>query len=103
MNDEVEEIEVIKIIKKIKYKDIIWIPEPKPCVVRTPGKQNYFSKWVMDLQVDTVFCLNDFYRVHPKHEKDSKYRERLDKTILDMIKDNVIEHGQEENEFRRKR
>lgn len=102
LNNEVEELEVI--VKKIRYKDIVWIPESdvkSNSNVRPPGKQNYFFKWVMDLQVGSVFSLNDFYKMHPKHERDKHCQERLDKTIGDMIKDNIIGQWHKKGEFRR--
>jgi len=90
MNTDVEELEVI--IKKIKYKGVVWVPESKnkPVPVIPPGKQNYFYKWVMDKPVGSVFGLKDFYKLFPKHEKDSKCQSRIETVIADLFDDGFI-------------
>jgi len=102
MNDEVEELEVI--VKKIRYKDIVWVPESDAksnSSVRPPGKQNYFQKWVMNKPVGAVFSLNEFYKEYPSHKTEKRRMKRLDIIISDMIKDNIIGQWNKKDEFRR--
>ena len=99
MSDEIEILESIIIPKKIRYKDIIWIPETK----NKPGnvKQNYFIRWLDDTKhVGDVFTLSDFYNEYPKHKKHVHYRERLDKIIIDLIKKGRIRQGNIKDEFK---
>lgn len=96
MKDEVEILESIP--TKIRYKDIVWIPEAS---LSPHGKQNYFLKWIMTKDVGVVFSINDFYKNHPKHKTDVRCKQRLVKIISDLIKDNVIQQMDNEGEFRR--
>jgi len=89
MNADVEELEVI--VKKIRYKNIVWVPETKNNNnVQPSGKKNYFYKWVMDKHVGSIFSLKDFYKLFPKHEKDSGCQSRIDKIIFDLLNDGFI-------------
>ena len=98
MNDEVEELEVI--IKKIKYKGIIWIPQqtsdgiiknnPKKQMIHI-AKKPYVVKWVKQKQVGDIFTKDEFYKLYPKHKKDITCRRRVDEAIQNMILERHIE------------
>ena len=99
MSDEVEVLESIMIPKKIRYKDIIWIPETK----NKQGniKQNYFIRWLDNTKhVGDVFTLSDFYSEYPKHKKDRHCRKRLDKVISSLIKEGKIKMWVNKDEFK---
>ena len=93
---EVEELEVI--IKKIKYKGIIWIPETN----RLHNlKENYFVKWMIEnKQVGDIFSLDEFYKEHPKHKTDAGCKRRLNKIVSDLIKEERIEMWVHKDEFK---
>ena len=110
MNDEeVIIIESIVILKKIKYKGIVWVPEseqtkkqPKSRRVdninnnfTTPVekhvKQNYFVKWMKKNKlVGDVFTKDDFYKEFPKHKTDMGCKRRVDEALQTMILDGCI-------------
>ena len=95
MNDEVEELEVI--IKKIKYKDIIWIPEQtRP----HNDKENYFVKWMQKYKPGDVFNIEEFYKKYPKHKTDMGCKRRVEKIISNLIKDGKIDMWTTKNKFR---
>ena len=95
--DEVIELESIP--TKISYKGIIWIPEKKNKAGSI--KQDYFSKWVDNTKhVGDVFTLEDFFKGHPKHRTDVKCKQRLDKTIINLIKEEKIRQGNSKDEFK---
>ena len=77
MNEEVEELEVI--IKKIRYKNIVWIPE------HTKIKRPYIIKWIEKKQVGDVFTKDEFYKEHPKIKKEKVRRRCVDESIQKMI------------------
>lgn len=114
-----EVIEIESIPTKIKYKDIIWVPELKnevkvnkinnvnninkidkvdknftiPTerpVKRGTIKKPYIVKWIEKKDSRDVFTLDQFYRVYPKLKKDSASRKRIDKIIISMVADNKI-------------
>ena len=117
MNDEVDEVEVI--VKKIRYKNIIWIPEVKKEDVNVnnvnkvsninnvnkidkvdknfttpvkPGsiKKPYIVKWIAKKDVGDIFTKDDFYKVFPKHKSDVACKRRIDEVLQDMILDQCI-------------
>lgn len=92
MDDEVEELEVI--IKKIRYKDIVWVPETDArsnSSNRPLGKQNYFVRWLKTKKPTDIFMLDDFYKKYPKHRKDANCKRRLNKIISELIDDKVLQ------------
>ena len=95
MNDE--KVEVIESIPtKIKYKDIIWIPESKrtDCVKKKKQignvKKSYIVKWIEEKQVGDVFIKDDFYKLYPRHKKDVACKRRVDEAIQNMILEGCI-------------
>ena len=121
MNNEVEIIEEIKIPTKIKYKGVIWVPESKKECVKvnkinngnkvnnnfmTPVekhsniKKPYIVKWIEQLDVGDVFTLDQFYYKYPKLKKDHVGRKRVDKIIVNLIRDGKINHWKHKDEFR---
>lgn len=108
LNDEVEELEVITIIKKIRYKNIIWIPESESTQFKRGRnvdryvKQNYFVKWLhKNKQVGDIFTLEDFYKEYPKHKENVGYKRRVEKAISNLIRDKIITHWDKLGEFKR--
>lgn len=91
MNDEVEELEVI--VKKIRYKGIVWIPEPiqkQGQHVNKHPKQNYFVKWLhKNKQVGDLFTLEEFYIEYPKHGEDMGCKRRVEKVLSKYIRVNL--------------
>lgn len=105
MNDEIEILEEIKIPTKIKYKDIIWVPESESTKIKQhvdiSGKQNYFDKWLREnKQVGDVFLLDEFYKEHPRHKKEVGCKKRLDNIISKLISDGCIDMWSHKDEFK---
>lgn len=125
MNDEVEEIEVITIPTKIKYKGMIWVPQPTSertnsytpknpktkhveetninftIPVEPHIKQSYLVKWLnKNRKVGDVFILEDFYKKYPKHKKDVGCRNRIEKIISNLIREDIITQWTNPGEFR---
>jgi len=95
MNADVEELEVI--IKRIRYKNIVWIPDPNS---QHNVKKNYFSKWLHDKKPGDVFTLESFYKKYPKHRTDMGCKRRVEKTISALIKEGKINMWIKKDEFK---
>lgn len=94
LNNRVEELEVIKIPTKIKYKGIVWIPETgvkSSSSIRPPNKQNYFVRWLKTKKPSDIFMLDDFYKKYPKHRKDASCKRRLNKVLSELIDDKILQ------------
>jgi len=91
MNDDVEEIEYVTILKKIRYKGIVWVPyNVKENKFIGNVKLPYIVKYVKSKKVGDVFVLDDFFKLYPNLGKDKSTRCKIDKALSVLIRDKCI-------------
>lgn len=89
MNDEIEILESTP--SKIRYNDIVWVPETKGCVNPTTSMSSKkIMKWLTDKNIpEYEFELDDLRSVFPEWSRYAK--SQLIFKINPLIKDKTIQ------------
>jgi len=85
------------LVTEYKIDALIWIQKPNPS---GNVKQNYFVKWLKQKKAGDIFLLDEFFKLHPKHKTDIHTRDRLDKTISNLIQDGKLDQWTNTDEFK---